>query len=133
MDRHDRRHLEDHENFVAGRASLERSADMARVASGLRLVQAAFTAIPTSSMNLRGKTTAVHGLVVIFAHMPGIGNNDCSQLLKSTSSTVKAPSSGSPLALPRKLVKHWIAIEPWKAAPNDPDLFVDESTDGDFR
>ena len=37
-----------------------------RVPSGLRLVQAAFSPTPTSSMNLRGRTPLVQGFVVIF-------------------------------------------------------------------
>src|SRR6516162_9429794 len=40
-----------------------------RVPSGLRLVQAAFNAIPTTSINLRGKTPEVHGPVVILKQL----------------------------------------------------------------
>src|SRR5262245_49071446 len=40
-----------------------------RVPSGLRLVQAAFNPMLTSSMNLRGRTPVTQGFVVIFTHV----------------------------------------------------------------
>src|SRR5262245_13513304 len=39
-----------------------------RVPSGLRFVQAALSATPTNSTNLRGRTPLVQGFVVIFSH-----------------------------------------------------------------
>src|SRR5271169_3772571 len=39
-----------------------------RVPSGLRFVQAAFRLTLTSSINLRGRTECVHGLVLILKH-----------------------------------------------------------------
>src|SRR5574342_872429 len=59
-------------NRISSRVAPARSAARIwrRVPSGLRLVQAAFNATPTSSTSLRGRTPLVQGFVVIFTHVP---------------------------------------------------------------
>src|SRR5271166_5091244 len=58
-----------------------------RVPSGLRLLQAAFKPTLTNSMNLRGRTPAVHGFVVIFTHV-------AAQAVSHSLSVAKAASHG---------------------------------------
>src|SRR5262247_1735460 len=61
-----------------------------RVPSGLRLVQAAFNPMLTSSMNLRDSTPVLHGFVDILKHVPA----HCG----SHSSSVSNAASHGPVA-----------------------------------
>ena len=76
-----------------------------RVPSGLRLVHAALSATLTSSMNLRGRTPDVHGLVVIFTQVSA-------QAGSHSRSIAKAGSHG-PVSCdwPAVLLSLWLLID----------------------
>ena len=66
-----------------------------RVPSGLRLVHAALSATLTSSMNLRGRTPDVHGLVVIFTQVSAQAGSHSRSVAKAGSHGPDSPTEAA--------------------------------------